>query len=96
MISDSKINDSTAKAILLKSLSSGDNIENLLKSEITNSVSSDDLPAIIKKVIDDNPKALKDAKNDPQTIHFLIGQVMKVTKGRANHSEVKKLIEYVL
>ena len=69
---------------------------NLLKSEITNSVSSDDLPAIIKKVIDDNPKALKDAKNDPQTIHFLIGQVMKVTKGRANHSEVKKLIEDVL
>ena len=92
-VSDSKVNDSTAKAILLKSLSSGDAIEDLLKSELADSVSSDDLPDIIEKVISDNPKALEDAKNDPQAIHFLIGQVMKATRGRANHSKVKELIE---
>ncbi|MBH59295.1 MAG: Asp-tRNA(Asn)/Glu-tRNA(Gln) amidotransferase GatCAB subunit B [Thaumarchaeota archaeon] len=92
-VSDSKINDSTAKAILLKSLSSGTTIGDLLKSELDNLVSFDDLPKIIDTVISDNPKALEDAKNDPQAIHFLIGQVMKVTKGRANHSKVKELIE---
>ena len=92
-VSDSKINDSTAKAILLESLSSGGTIENLLKSEIDNSVSFDDLPTIIDQVLNDNSKALEDAKNDPQAIHFLIGQVMKATKGRANHEDVKNLIE---
>ena len=92
-VSDSKINDSTAKAILLESLSSGVTIEDLLKSEIDNSVSSDDLPTIIDQVLNDNSKALEDAKNDPQAIHFLIGQVMKATKGRANHEDVKNLIE---
>ena len=95
-VSDSKVNDSTAKAILLKSLSSGDNIGDLLKSELDNSISSDDLPEIIEKIILDNPKALEDTKNDPQAIHFLIGQVMKATKGRANHSVVKKIIERML
>ena len=92
-VSNSKINDSTAKAILLESLSSGVTIEDLLKSEIDNSVSSDDLPTIIDQVLNDNSKALEDAKNDPQAIHFLIGQVMKATKGRANHEDVKNLIE---
>ena len=92
-VSDSKINDSTAKAILLESLSSGVTIEDLLKSEIDNSVSSDDLPTIIDQVLNGNSKALEDAKNDPQAIHFLIGQVMKATKGRANHEDVKNLIE---
>ena len=95
-VSDSKVNDSTAKAILLKSLSSGDNIGDLLKSELDNSISSDDLPEIIEKIILDNPKALEDTKNDPQAIHFLIGQVMKATKGRANHSVVKKIIENMI
>ena len=51
--------------------------------------------AVERKIIIDNPKALEDAKNDPQAIHFLIGQVMKATKGRANHSQVKELIENV-
>ena len=74
-VSDSKINDSTAKAILLESLSSGGTIENLLKSEIDNSVSFDDLPTIIDQVLNDNSKALEDAKNDPQAIHFLLSLI---------------------
>ena len=92
-VSDSKINDSTAKSILLKSLSSGDNIKDLLKSEIDNSSTSYDLQNIIDTVFENNSKAVEDAKKDPQAIHFLIGQVMKATEGRANHSEVKKILE---
>ena len=53
-VSDSKINDSTAKSILLKSLSSGDNIKDLLKSEIDNSSTSYDLQNIIDTVFERN------------------------------------------
>ena len=92
-VSDSQINEYTAKSILLKSISSNDHIDDLLKSEISNSVTFENLLEIIEKVLNDNSKAVADVKNDPQAIHFLIGQVMKATHGRADHSKVKELIE---
>ena len=92
-VSDSQINEYTAKSILLKSISSNDHIDDLLKSEISNSVTFENLLEIIEKVLNDNSKAVADVKNDPQAIHFLIGQVMKTTHGRADHSKVKELIE---
>ncbi|NSL74152.1 MAG: Asp-tRNA(Asn)/Glu-tRNA(Gln) amidotransferase subunit GatB [Thaumarchaeota archaeon] len=92
-VSDSQINEYTAKSILLKSISSNDHIDDLLKSEINNSVTFENLLEIIEKVLNDNSKAVADVKNDPQAIHFLIGQVMKATHGRADHSKVKELIE---
>ncbi len=92
-VSDSQINEYTAKSILLKSISSNEHIDDLLKSEISHSVTSENLLEIIEKVLNDNSKAVADVKNDPQAIHFLIGQVMKATHGRADHSKVKELIE---
>ena len=92
-VSDSQINEYTAKSILLKSISSNDHIDDLLKSEISNSVTFENLLEIIEKVLNDNSKAVADVKNDSQAIHFLIGQVMKATHGRADHSKVKELIE---
>ena len=92
-VSDSQINEYTAKSILLKSISSNDHIDDLLKSEISNSVTFENLLEIIEKVLNDNSKAVADVKNDPQAIHFLIGQVMKATHGRADHSKVKELVE---
>ncbi len=92
-VSDSQINEYTAKSILLKSISSNDHIDDLLKSEISHSVTFENLLEIIEKVLNDNSKAVADVKNDPQAIHFLIGQVMKATHGRADHSKVKELIE---
>ena len=92
-VSDSQINEYTAKSILLKSISSNNHIDDLLKSEISNSGTSENLLEIIEKVLNDNSKAVADVKNDPQAIHFLIGQVMKATHGRADHSKVKELIE---
>ena len=92
-VSDSQINEYTAKSILLKSISSNDHIDDLLKSEISNSVTFENLLEIIEKVLNDNSKAVADVKKDSQAIHFLIGQVMKATHGRADHSKVKELIE---
>ena len=50
-VSDSQINEYTAKSILLKSISSNDHIDDLLKSEISNSVTSENLLEIIEKVL---------------------------------------------
>ncbi len=52
------------------------------------------LEDIVKKVIKDNNQASQDYQNgEEKSLNFLIGQVMKQTKGRADVKIVKKLIE---
>ncbi len=48
---------------------------------------------VVKKVIADNPKSIEDYKNGKKrAIGFLIGIVMKETKGKANPQIVNKLV----
>lgn len=55
------------------------------------------LERIAKEVMDENPKAVKDALKNPKAINFIVGVIMKKTQGRADPSKtleiVKKLIE---
>ena len=53
----------------------------------------DRLKEIVKKVIRNNPKAVQDAKRSKKAINFLVGQVMKETRGKADPKVVRKLIE---
>ena len=44
-------------------------------------------------MINDNPQAASDVKNgEMKAIGFLVGQVMKLTQGKANPPVVQKLI----
>lgn len=53
----------------------------------------DYLKKIIDEVFEENPKAVKDALKYPKAINFLIGQVMRKTKGRADPVLTRRLIE---
>ena len=57
------------------------------------SVDNEQLLKIIDDIFLRNPQAVRDAKTDPNAIHFLIGKVMKETKGHADHVISKELIE---
>ena len=46
----------------------------------------------IDKVFKEHEKAVEDAKSDPKAIHYLIGQVMKLSKGRCDPQILNKLI----
>ena len=92
-VSDSKINELTGKSILLKSLTSNQDIDVLIASEVGKSVDDEQLLKIIDNIFQQNPQAVTDAKTDPNAIHFLIGQVMRETKGHADHAISKALIE---
>ena len=55
---------------------------------------ADSLGPVIDEVIANNQKAVNDYLGGTEaSLKFLIGQVMKATRGRANHSKVKELIE---
>ena len=51
------------------------------------------LESAVEKVIDDNPQAVQDYLGGKETaIRFLLGQVMKETRGRANPGSVTELL----
>lgn len=63
---------------------------------ISNQVVSDEgeIQKIVIKVIQDNPKASEDIKNgEMKAVAFLVGQVMKETKGKADPGLAQKLIK---
>ena len=54
----------------------------------------DELVAIVRSVINDNDKALADyLAGKSSALKFLLGQVMRQTKGRADHALVQSLLE---
>jgi aspartyl-tRNA(Asn)/glutamyl-tRNA(Gln) amidotransferase subunit B len=67
----------------------------LLKSEKSEVISdSDELTEIVKGVIDQNQKAYEDFKNgNENSIQFLVGQVMRQTKGKADAGVVINIIK---
>ncbi|UXD21251.1 glutamyl-tRNA amidotransferase subunit B [Ignicoccus pacificus DSM 13166] len=54
------------------------------------------LREVIREVMEKNPKAVEDAKKSKKAINFLVGQVMKATRGKADPKLVRKLIEEML
>ena len=51
---------------------------------------------LAQKVITDNPKAVADYKKNPQSLGFLIGQLMKASQGSANPQLAKDILEKLL
>ena len=69
----------------------------LAKKTAIQTMEESELRKIIKEVINKNNKAVSDYKKGKKTaITFLIGQVMKKTKGRAKPDLVKKIIMSLL
>jgi aspartyl-tRNA(Asn)/glutamyl-tRNA(Gln) amidotransferase subunit B len=56
-----------------------------------------EIKQIVEKVLDDNAQAAEDVKNgEVKAIGFLVGQVMKESKGKANPQLAQKLIRQLL
>ncbi|HUY52989.1 MAG TPA: hypothetical protein VMV24_00205, partial [Candidatus Dormibacteraeota bacterium] len=98
LIENNSVSSTSAKIILKEILSSDDK-----PSEIANRLKliqlsgSDDLIPIIKKVISDNPDAVTDLlSGQEKVIGYLVGQVMKLSQGKADPEISNKLIKQEL
>ena len=57
------------------------------------STSSSGLHHLVKEIVDKNPQSVEDYKNGKdRAIGFLVGQIMKQTRGKANPKVVNKLL----
>lgn len=91
-IKDNKVSNKIAKDIFNKALK-GENIEELLeKSSQVSDVN--ELLKLINEVLDQNQESINLIKNGKdRALGFLVGQVMKLSKGKANPALTSKLIK---
>ena len=95
MVDGDKLSSSASKDLLLEIVKKNKDPEELAKAKNLLQVSDEsDLIMIIEEVLDSNQKAADDVRGgELKAIGFLVGQVMKASKGRANPAKVQELIK---
>jgi aspartyl-tRNA(Asn)/glutamyl-tRNA(Gln) amidotransferase subunit B len=94
MTLQNKVSSTNAKVILLEIVKNGGSPDEIANSMNLLQVSDEaDLKNIVRQVLADNPQAAEDLRNgQDKAIGFLVGQVMKLSKGQANPQVSQKLI----
>lgn len=92
---EGKVSSTGAKVILAEIVTNGGDPDVIAKDNNLLQVSDEGAIAkIVDQVIADNPKAAEDIKKgEMKAIGFLVGQVMKASKGQANPGMAQKLIK---
>lgn len=95
LVSANKLSSTAAKDVLAEMRKSGGDPEEIAASKNLLQVSDEgEIAKIVERVLADNAKAAEDVKNgEMKAIGFLVGQVMKASKGKANPSLAQDLIK---
>ena len=93
-VQDKLITERTAEMLLRDMVAKGTDIDILLSSEKSERITDESaLDYIVKEVLDENPKAIIDYKSGKQeSFHFLVGQIMRKTRGRGDIETIRKLL----
>lgn len=83
-----------AKAVFEEMLESGRDPRTIVEERGMTQISDrEELENLVKEVVEENPKVVEDfRKGKEKAVGFLVGQVMRKTKGRANPQLVNELI----
>lgn len=94
LIEDGKVSNKQAREIFVKMLDDNRNPEDIVKDMGTSLISDEEaLLKIINEVLDNNEQSVLDYKNGKdRALSYLIGQIMKITHGKANPSLTSKLV----
>ena len=94
LVKDKKINKNSGKEILNKIYFSDKNpVELVEKMGLKSMDNAEELSIIVKEILNENESAIKDYNNGKENaVRYLIGQVMKKSRGTANPSQTEKEI----
>ena len=95
---ENKINNKILKTVFEEMWNTGSKPEDIISSKNLGIISNtDELESTISTIIDNNPKAVEDFKaGKEQSKKFLLGQVMRETKGQADPKVSAELINKIL
>ncbi|RFA34199.1 aspartyl/glutamyl-tRNA amidotransferase subunit B [Virgibacillus dokdonensis] len=94
LIADGTISSKIAKKVFAELVEHGGDPEKIVKEKGLVQISDEgQLKEIISNVLDENEQSIIDYKNGKnKAVGFLVGQVMKATKGQANPPMVNKIL----
>jgi len=93
LIESGVISGKIGKRILPEMVLTGRHPSQIVKEkELIKIASREELEETVEKVFAENPKAVEDALTDEKAAHFLVGQLMKETKGKADPQLANQII----
>ena len=88
-----EINNQIFKEILITLMETDEDLNKIVENKKINELTEEDLKNIVEKVVSANPDSVQDYKDGKdRAIKYLMGQIMKETKGAANPSLVNELL----
>jgi aspartyl-tRNA(Asn)/glutamyl-tRNA(Gln) amidotransferase subunit B len=94
LVEDGTITGTAAKAVFEEMFATGKGPRQVVEERgLTQISAADEITAVVEKVLAENPKAVADYRSGKQeAVKFLVGQVMRETRGRANAGVVQELL----
>ncbi|MDO5026975.1 MAG: Asp-tRNA(Asn)/Glu-tRNA(Gln) amidotransferase subunit GatB [Tissierellia bacterium] len=95
LVKEEKISNNTAKKVLREIFDTDQDPEKLVEERGLIQVSDTGfLDALVKEVLDENPQSIEDFKaGKDRALGYLMGQIMKKSKGKANPQQVNKMLK---
>ncbi len=93
MMDEDVISSKIAKTVFEEMFYTGKDPEDIVEEKGLKQISDEDkLEELVEEIIEDNPDVIEDIRNGKdKAIGYLVGQVMKETKGKANPQMVNKM-----
>lgn len=94
MVDEGHLSSTASKGVLIETIKTGDSPSDIAdRMNLIQVSDSGELEHIVDQVISENPKPANDFKNGEQkALGFLVGQVMKASKGKANPAMVNDIL----
>jgi len=98
LVESKKITDNVASKILEKLIEKPFDVDEYVKKEKMEAVSdTKEIEKYCKEAIDENSKAVEDyKKGEEKALNFIVGQVMRKTKGKASPKEVNEILKKLI
>ncbi|KXK25975.1 MAG: Aspartyl/glutamyl-tRNA(Asn/Gln) amidotransferase subunit B [candidate division WS6 bacterium OLB20] len=94
MLQSGRLSGTLAKQVLERMYREGGTAEEIVEREGLEVVSDESaLESVVDAVIAANPKVVADAAKNPNAVKFLLGQVMRETKGSADPKSVDRILQ---
>ena len=93
LVESGKVSRSAARTVLDGVFETGDRPSEVVEREGLGSVEADELDGVVDGVISSNPDEAERVRNgDKKVVGFLMGQVMKATRGNADGGRTRELL----
>jgi aspartyl-tRNA(Asn)/glutamyl-tRNA(Gln) amidotransferase subunit B len=94
LMDEGTISIKIAKQVLWEIMKTGKTPSAIVKDKgLTRIIDEETLHRLVEQVFSQNPKAVQDALIDEKAVHFLVGQLMMLTRGRADPELANKMVK---